>query len=282
MSAWLLGNKLIDCVSPRIMAIVNATPDSFFTGSRLDRNKPQVDKLKNLLCQEPDIIDVGGQSTRPGSIRVSTQEEIANVLPVIEELRKLDGDVPLTVDTYNSVVAETALEAGADGINDISAGSFDQRMLPVVASSCCGYVLMHMLGTPESMQQNPYYEDCVADVCDFLGERLAAAVAKGVALERIVLDPGIGFGKRLEDNIALLTGVAALAKLRRPLLYGVSRKSFIGAISGEQDPARRLAGTLGTTWALLDQGVMLHRVHDVNETRQLMNVWRGLKTAHNS
>lgn len=280
MSTWLLGDKLIDCASPRIMAILNATPDSFFTGSRLDAEVSLSDQLSALLHKEPDIIDVGGQSTRPGSVRVSAQEEIANTLPVIKELRKLGNHVPLTVDTYSAVVAEAALNAGADGVNDISAGRFDPRMLPLVAERCCGYVLMHMLGTPESMQQDPHYEDCLADVRGFLGERLTAAVVEGIAPERIVLDPGIGFGKRLEDNVKLLTSAAVLAELGRPLLYGVSRKSYIGAVTGEQDPARRLPGTLGTTWALLDQGVMLHRVHDVPETRQLMDVWRDMNTVH--
>jgi dihydropteroate synthase len=279
MSTWLLGNKLIDCASPRIVAILNATLDSFYAGSRLDAKRPLADQLRELLSQGPDIIDIGGQSTRPSSVRVSDRDEIARVLPVIEELRKLDGHVPLTVDTYNAMVAEAALDAGADGVNDISAGRFDPRMLPLIAERRCGYILMHMLGTPESMQQNPHYENCLAEVRGFLGERLAAAVTEGVAPERIVLDPGIGFGKLLEDNVELLTGAAVLAELGRPLLFGVSRKSYIGAMSGEQDPARRLPGTLGTTWALLDQGVMLHRVHDVPVTRQLMDVWRGLGAA---
>jgi dihydropteroate synthase len=279
MSTWLLGDKLIDCAAPQIMAIVNATPDSFYASSCLDAEVSLADQLSVLLSKKPDIIDIGGQSTRPGSVRASAQKEIANILPVIEELRKLDGHVPLTVDTYSAVVAEAALNAGANGVNDISAGRFDPRMLPLVAERCCGYILMHMLGTPESMQRDPHYENCLAEVRGFLEERLAAAVARRIAPERIVLDPGIGFGKRLEDNIKLLTGAATLAELGQPLLYGVSRKSYIGSISGEQDPARRLPGTLGATWALLDQGVMLHRVHDVLETRQLIDVWQGLSAA---
>ena len=232
-----------------------------------------------MVDEGADIIDIGGQSTRPGSEQVSVNEELNRVIPVIEELRLLNDAIPITVDTYHAEVGRAALAAGADGINDISAGGMDPELLPLVAESGCGYVLMHMLGTPATMQQNPHYDDCIGEVSAFFEEHLAALAELGVQRECVVLDPGIGFGKRLEDNLALLAHASKLAQLGRPLLYGVSRKSFISQLSGEQDAGQRLPGTLGVTWDLLSQGVMLHRVHDVREMRQLIDVWQGLASA---
>lgn len=273
---WRLGEKVVDCTEPRIMAVANLTPDSFFAGSRVeDAPDPQRAALVGLIDNGADIIDIGGQSTRPGSEPVSPAEELSRVLPAIEELRWLDSTIPITVDTYYSEVARAALEAGADGINDISAGSLDPELLPLVAESGCGYVLMHMLGTPATMQEDPRYEDCVGEIKTFLEEKLSLLMGLGIQQESIVLDPGIGFGKRLEDNLALLSHASRLMELGRPLLYGVSRKNFISQLSGEQDAGQRLPGSLGATWHLLSQGVMLHRVHDVREMRQLISVWRG-------
>jgi len=275
---WRLGTKTLDCSAPRVIAIVNAAPDSFFAGSRLPAG--QEDRrasLEALLAAAPDVIDVGGLSTRPGSRPVSTAEETSRVVPVIEELRRLDAHVPITVDTYTAEVAEAALSAGADGVNDISAGRLDPRLLEVVAHSGCGYVLMHMQGTPQTMQDAPCYADCVGEVREFLRSGLERLAALGIALERVVVDPGIGFGKRFEDNLALVRDAAALRELGRPLVFGVSRKSFLGRLTGAQDPADRLAATLGVTWRLLECGVMLHRVHDAAAVRQLMNAWAGLR-----
>ncbi|MBN2082334.1 dihydropteroate synthase [bacterium] len=277
---WQLGAKLIDLSTPRIMAIVNATPDSFYAASRLGSHRK--DALYALIKAGADMLDVGGQSTRPGSARVGPEQEAERVVPVVEELRQLSEDIPVTVDTYHSSVARAALDAGADGINDISGGRFDAGLLPLIAERRCGYVLMHMLGTPETMQADPHYTDCVAEVAEFFRERLAALKELGIDLRRVVLDPGIGFGKRLEDNLALMTHAAELGRLRQPLLLGVSRKSFIASISGEQDAGNRLAGTLGATWGLLDQGVMLHRVHDPRAIRQLMDVWLAWRAARES
>lgn len=273
---WQLGDKLIDCTQPRVMVIANLTPDSFYQGSRVGEDPdPQRQALLGLIGAGADIVDLGGQSTRPGSQRLSTQEELSRVLPAIEEVRWLDSQIPITVDTFYAEVARRALEAGADGINDISAGSLDPELLPLVAESGCGYVLMHMLGTPETMQQNPHYNDCLAEVRSFFAERLAALDQLGIERDRVVLDPGIGFGKRLEDNMALLRGAGELVQLGRPLLYGISRKGFIGHLSSQADAELRLPGTLGIIWELLNRGVMLHRVHDAAEARQLMDVWQG-------
>jgi dihydropteroate synthase len=277
-SRWRLGDKLIDCTVPRVMAIANLTPDSFFAGSRV-KQEPDAQRsaLLAMLDGRVDLVDLGGQSTRPGSERVGVEEELNRVLPAIEEVRWLDDQIPITVDTYYSAVARRALAAGADGINDISGGRLDPELLPLVAEAGCGYVLMHMLGTPETMQREPNYADCLAEVREFFQERLAALDGLGVAREAVVLDPGIGFGKRLADNVALVRGAGKLAELGRPLLYGISRKSFIGALGNQPDAARRLAGTLGLTWELLSRGVMLHRVHDAVEARQLLDVWAGFQ-----
>ena len=191
---WRLGSKVIDCTAPRVMAVANITPDSFFSGSRVDESPdPQRAALLGLIEAGADIIDVGGQSTRPGSERVGPAEELSRVLPAIEELRWLSDSVPITVGTYYAEVARAALEAGADGINDVSAGRLDPRLLPLVAESGCGYVLMHMQGTPETMQQAPSYQDCAGEVRQFLAERLSELDRLGVDRECVVLDPGIGF-----------------------------------------------------------------------------------------
>jgi dihydropteroate synthase len=262
------------------MAIINATPDSFFSDSRLANDRRLRDAaLERVLEDGPDIIDVGGQSTRPGSERVGVTEELARVIPVIRRIRERNDTVPITIDTYHAAVAAEAMVAGADGVNDISAGRFDPALWNTVAQAGCGYVLMHMQGSPESMQRAPAYKDCVEEVSGFLSSKLLELQALGVDPERIVLDPGIGFGKRVEDNLALIHAAKRVGSLGRPLLYGVSRKSFVGALSAAGEPGDRLPGTLGIIWDLLTHGVMLHRVHDVGEVRQLFALWRGLQEA---
>jgi len=280
---WQLGAKQLDCSRPRAMAIVNATPDSFFVGSRVSSDSGDLTQtIAMLLSLSPDIVDVGGQSTRPGSERVSTVDELRRVIPLIEAVRAQDDAVPVTVDTYSAEVAREALAAGADGVNDISGGLADEGMFELLAESGCGYVLMHMQGTPESMQDDPQYKDCTGEVFEFLARRLAALRAAGVAPDRVVLDPGIGFGKRVEHNLELIEQSERLLQLGRPLLYGVSRKSFIGKLSDAEDPEARLPGTLGVTWRLLDHGVMLHRVHDVRAVKQLFALWDALEQARAS
>lgn len=271
---WQLGLHVIDCSQPRIMAVVNVTPDSFYEGSRFEQPSLR-QRLETTIAEQPDILDIGGQSTRPGSLRVSAEEELERVLPALEIARWLAPELPVTVDTYSADVAQGALNAGADGINDISAGSLDSGLLEVVAGHPnCGYVLMHMQGTPETMQRDPHYEDVIDEVRGFLAAKLIELEQLGIAHERVVLDPGIGFGKRLEDNVALIRHAAEFHPLGRPLIYGVSRKSFIARLDpAAREPADRLPGTLAATYELLRQGVMLHRVHDVAATRQVMHVW---------
>jgi dihydropteroate synthase len=295
---WQLAGGLnLELARPRIMAIINTTPDSFFADSRFDPSSSQLnEQLARIAAQAPDIFDVGGQSTRPGSARVSAQDELARVLPVITRLRTIAPAIPVSIDTYHSWVAREAIAAGAAIVNDVSAGSFDPGLLDVVAEAGCGYVLMHMRGTPETMQDSPDYRDCVSEVGDFFEEKLAVLAARGIEQQSIVLDPGIGFGKRVEDNLALIAAAPQFAKLGRPLLYGISRKGFIGKLAAAADsptetaqakggnpaladPAHRLPGTLGLTWELLDRGVMLHRAHDVAATQQLFAVWEATKVA---
>jgi dihydropteroate synthase len=287
-AAWQLGARRVDLARPRVMAVVNAAPDSFHAGSIVASELPAVlqPALAALLAQGPDIVDIGGQSTRPGSPRVGAEEELRRVLPVLAELRALDAEVPVTIDTYHAGVARAALDCGADGINDIGAGRLDPGLLDVVARAQCGYVLMHMQGTPETMQDDPRYADCVGEVETFLAGGLAQLADRGVARERLVLDPGIGFGKRLQDNLALLNAAPRLAALGVPLLYGVSRKRFIAnacsalpPAAQPQDTAQRLPGTAGATWHLLDRGVMLHRLHDVAAARQVFALWEALQGA---
>jgi dihydropteroate synthase len=289
---WETGPRSIDCSAPRVLAIVNATPDSFHADSRLSAEflpgggKQLCQRLAELLEAGPDIIDVGGQSTRPGSTPVGAEEELRRVMPVLELLRGLAPELPLSVDTYHAPVARAALATGACIVNDISAGSLDPRLLAVVAGSGCGYVLMHMQGTPATMQQAPRYADCVGEVHEFFAAQLERLERLGIARERVVLDPGIGFGKRLEDNLRLIRDAAKFSDLGRPLLYGISRKAFIGQLAfppdsaaadpRSADPALRLPGTLGVSWELLSQGVMLHRVHDAAAQRQLGALWQAL------
>lgn len=273
---WKLGGKTIDCSRPCVIAIVNVTPDSFYSASRFGSGPGVKQALQTLLAQGPDAIDIGGQSSRPGSDRIAAEKEIARIIPVIERLRDLAPKIPITADTYWGAVARAALAAGADGVNDISAGRLDPELLEVVAESGCGYVLMHMQGTPETMQQQPHYENCLHDVSSFFSAELERLERLGIQREAVALDPGIGFGKRLEDNLALIKRVDELASLSRPMLYGVSRKSFISQVTGAKDPAERLPGTLGVTWELLNRGVMLHRVHDPGPVRQLCQMWTAI------
>jgi dihydropteroate synthase len=273
---WLCGARVIDCGQPRVMAILNATPDSFFAGSRFVPGADGRAQLAALIAAGPDLLDIGGQSTRPGAEQVGADEERARIVPAIELARELAPELPVSVDTYYSAVAEAALTAGADIINDVSAGRFDPQLIPLAADTGCGYVLMHMLGEPGTMQDAPQYRDCLAEVGGFFAEQLELLEDAGVSREQVVLDPGIGFGKTLEHNLSLIAGAAGFHRFGRPLLYGISRKRLIGELAEEPDAALRLPGTLGLSWELLSQGVMLHRVHDPAALRQLIAVWRGV------
>jgi dihydropteroate synthase len=251
-----------------VMGVVNVTPDSFSDGGRfLDPDAAVVHGL-SLVAAGAGVLDVGGESTRPGAEPVGDDEELRRVVPVVrrlvDELATSGVPVPVSVDTTKASVASAALDAGAVIVNDVSAGRNDPAMLDLVAASGAGYVVMHMLGEPRTMQADPRYDDVGREVTDFLLERLATARAAGVATGALMADPGIGFGKRVEHNLELLAGLPDLAaRVAVPVLVGTSRKGFIGSVLGDPDPTRREEGTLATvTWAL-DHGAALVRVHDV-------------------
>jgi len=266
------------------MGILNVTPDSFSDGGRFLGADAAVAHARTLVGEGADILDVGGESTRPGAEPVSEREELARVQPVLERLAQggLTDAAQISIDTCKSAVARVALDAGATLVNDVSALRADPEMAAVVADSGAECCLMHMLGEPRTMQSaahGPRYEDVVDDVKSFLEERLRFAVREGIAEERILLDPGIGFGKTATHNLALLERLGELAAIGRPLLVGTSRKSFLGRIiadaAGEVEPvdaARRLPGTIATNVLALERGASVFRVHDVAPVRAALAV----------
>lgn len=253
-----------------LMGIVNVTPDSFSEGGRYFEPAQAVSHGVKLAEEGADIIDVGGESTRPGARPVSGREEMERVIPVVRELRR-KLSVPISIDTYKAQVARAALDEGADIVNDISALRFDPAMAPLVAAEKVPVVLMHMQGTPQTMQQRPHYRDVVEEVKEFLRDQIRFAVEAGVDPERIVIDPGIGFGKDLEHNLALLRALPTLADLGRPVLVGPSRKTFIGRIL-DVGPEERLEGSLAAAVAAVLGGASVIRTHDVKEARRAIRV----------
>lgn len=260
---------------PRVMAILNLTPDSFSDGGRLAGPEAAVAAAR-ALAADADLLDLGGESTRPGAEPVDPAVEIARVVPAIRAIRAAGLTLPISIDTRNAATARAALAAGADMVNDVSALTHDPDMVGVVADAGVPVVLMHAQGDPRTMQVNPSYGDVVAEVCDALAARVAAAEAAGIARDRIVIDPGIGFGKTLEHNLALLRGLGALKALGLPVLVGASRKGFIGTLSGVPRPADRLAGSLAVALHAAGLGADLLRVHDAAETRQALALWAAL------
>jgi dihydropteroate synthase len=256
---------------PLLMGILNITPDSFSDGgSYLDPAKA-VERGMEMAEQGADIIDVGGESTRPGAEPVPEDQELGRVLPVVEAL-SVKLNIPISVDTYKSRIAERALEAGASIVNDISGLGFDPQMAGVVSREKAGLVLMHIQGRPRHMQENPQYSDVVAEVRQGLADSLKSALDSGVAREAVALDPGIGFGKNLEHNLKLLNNLRTLGTLGRPVVVGASRKSFLGKLGAGEKPQERLAGSLATAVLAAGQGAAVLRVHDVAETRQALAV----------
>ena len=268
MSFWQTTRFRIDLSRPRVMGIVNVTPDSFSDGGR--GVAQAVVHAEQLLAEGADILDVGGESSRPGSEPVPLEEELRRVKPVLEALVKLGA--PVSIDTYKTETMRLALDLGVDIVNDIyalrSAGAEDL----VAAHPNCGVCLMHMLGEPKSMQNDPHYADVVADVTRFLGERAVALRRRGVAAERIVLDQGIGFGKRTQDNFDLLQGQGAVLALGYPLLAGWSRKTSIGKVTG-REVGERMVGSVAAALAAVQYGAKVVRVHDVAATVDALKVW---------
>lgn len=257
------------------MGILNVTPDSFSDGGRFLDAPAAVAQARQMVAEGADIIDVGAESTRPGSARVGPDEQIRRIEPILPELTKLDAIV--SIDTTIAEVAEVALDAGAQIINDVSAGRDDAKMFGLAASRNAALILMHMLGRPKTMQENPQYDDVAKEVRDFLAGRIKAATDAGVKRNRIIIDPGIGFGKDLEHNLALLNNIGVLAELGAPVLVGPSRKRFIGEISGRADTSERLGGTIAACLASWRGGASIFRVHDVAAIVQALTVARAIE-----
>lgn len=258
---------------PLIMGILNVTPDSFSDGGRYSDIDAAVRQARRMLVEGADIIDIGGESTRPGSEPVAADEQIRRVAPVITAIRQqVSADIPISIDTTLSEVARAALAAGADIINDISAGRDDEAILALAAETGAPIILMHSQGAPKTMQDKPYYDDVVREVLAALHRQIDAALKAGIKKERIAIDPGIGFGKRKQDNIDLLAHLDAFVATGYPVLLGTSRKRFMGAICAVTEPSELVTATAVTTALGIMAGVQMFRVHDVRENRQAADV----------
>ncbi len=273
--ALALGNRSLRFDQPSIMAILNITPDSFSDGGAHADPADAAAHAVDMAAAGAAIIDLGGESTRPGAQPVWEGDEIARVQPVLERLRA--AELLLSIDTRKASVMEAALAAGGHIVNDVSGLTYDRRSLDVIVASGAPVVIMHTQGDPKAMQDAPLYADAPLDVFDWLADRRDAAIAAGVAAERIILDPGIGFGKSLRHNVELLNHLSLFHALGCPLLLGASRKRLIGALSKEAPVDQRLGGSVALVMAGLAQGVQILRVHDVQESVQALHIWRGLR-----
>lgn len=258
-----------------VMGVLNVTPDSFSDGGEFLDKDAAILRARQMRAEGVDIIDIGGESTRPGATPVWEGEEAERVVPVIEALA--EENIPISIDTRHSTVMEKAIQAGAHIINDVSALTYDGESMRVAANTTAPVVLMHAQGTPKDMQQAPAYADVLLDVFDYLEERITACEAAGIARSRLIVDPGIGFGKRVvQDNLALMNGLALFHTLGCPVLLGASRKRFIGAITGEEDAQKRMPGSLAAALKGAEAGMQIIRVHDVAETAQALKIVQAM------
>jgi dihydropteroate synthase len=266
-----------------VLGVINVTPDSFYPASRGTTLKKALTLATQFANDGADGLDVGAESTRPGARTISNEEEMRRLLPAIDAMRQRFPNLPLSVDTRKAVVARAALSAGADLINDISAFQYDPAMAEVAAETKAPVILMHMQGTPDTMQRRPRYRSVVDQVKAFFAERLRFATRQGIAEERIILDPGIGFGKTVGHNVSLLKHLREFSRFGRPLLIGISRKSFIGRLLGSTEHPlaveHRLEGTLAASLWSLSQGAAGFRVHDVQATRRALKIWKAIEDA---
>lgn len=260
---------------PRIMGILNITPDSFSDGGQVFAVEAALDRARKMAA-EADILDIGGESTRPGSAAVPEKDEISRVVPVIEAIRAAGITTPISIDTRKASVAAAALDAGADIVNDVAAMTYDSAMAGLVVERGVPVCLMHAQGDPETMQNDPRYDDVVRDVYDWLVERIAAAVSAGISRDKIIADPGIGFGKTLQHNVSLLQNLSIYHDLGCPILLGASRKRFIGTIGNAPDPLDRTAGSVAVALHGAAQAVQILRVHDTFETRQALSLQQAI------
>ncbi len=270
-----MGERTIRLDQPQVMGIVNVTPDSFSDGGEHADAAAAASAGARMSAEGAAIIDVGGESTRPGAKPVWEGDEIERIVPVVRQLA--GAGTAVSVDTRKADVMTAALDAGARMINDVSALTYDDRSSALVAAASAPVILMHHKGAPETMQDDPRYDDVLVEVYHWLEERIAAAEEAGIARSNVLVDPGFGFGKKLAHNLELMNGLALFHSLGCPLVVGASRKRTIGALSGEAPPDKRLGGSLAFALKAADQGVQIVRVHDVFETVQALKVWRGLR-----
>ena len=263
--------------SMKVMGILNATDDSFFPGSRVGSVENAIKIAMTMIENEADILDVGGESTRPGSDPVSEEQEIERVVPVIRGIREKNKDILISVDTYRAKTAEEAIKAGADIINDISAMTFDEHMANVVVKYNVPVILMHIKGSPKNMQKSPHYDDVVGEVKNFFRERIEYAISKGIQRDKLILDPGIGFGKNFEHNMELIRKIDSFYDFDLPVLLAVSRKSSIGIALGNLPVEERLEGTIAVSCFAAMKGVDMVRVHDVLENKRAITMIEVLK-----
>lgn len=261
---------------PQIMGILNVTPDSFSDGGAHNGTEAAIEAGRRMVAEGAVLIDVGGESTRPGANFIPPDEELARVEPVIAGLRA-QLDTPISIDTRKALVAEAALSAGANLVNDVSGFTFDPELASVCTKAGVPVCAMHAQGDPATMQQNPTYDDVLLDVYDYLHDRIEALVAAGINRSQIIADPGIGFGKTLDHNLALLNRISLFHGLGVPILLGASRKKFIGTISGADMATDRMAGSVAVALAVVAQGIQILRVHDVAETAQALALWQAVE-----
>lgn len=261
-----------------IMGIINVTPDSFSDGGKFSQVETAVAQAEKMIKNGVDIIDIGGQSTRPGTKQISLTEELNRVIPIIKAIRQTE-DIPISIDTTRSEVAEAAIASGADIINDISGATYDNQMLATTAKLAVPIILMHIKGTPETMQKLTDYQDLIAEIIAFLQQQIDKAIAEGIQPHNIIIDPGIGFAKNASQNIQLIQQLSKFQILNKPLLIGVSRKSFIGKIIEQENPQDRVWGTAAACCGAIANGADIIRVHDVPEmydvTRVADRIWRN-------
>lgn len=272
--AWMVRGRSFDWGERTyVMGVLNVTPDSFSDGGEFNRLETAIAHGQYLVDQGVDVVDIGGQSTRPGSIQISLDQELNRVIPAIETLRELPepyGDIPVSIDTTRSEVAKAAVESGADWVNDISGGEFDEQMLATVAQLGVPIILMHMRGTPETMQQLTDYKDLIGEILGGLEEKIHKALKAGI--KEIIIDPGIGFAKTYDQNLQILRQIPRLRELGYPVLIGPSRKSFIGHILNQPDPKKRVWGTAAACCAAISGGADVVRVHDLPQMAEVCRV----------
>ncbi len=263
--------------TPALMGVLNVTPDSFSDGGKFNSVTQAIYHARKMISEGADILDIGGESTRPGAAEVSIAEEIDRTAPIIDALRTAGVTTPISIDTRKAAVAKAALAAGAAMINDVSALSFDPELADIAAQSGTPICLMHAQGTPEVMQKNPSYGNVVQEVHAYLKSRIETATAAGIARDKIIIDPGIGFGKTLDHNLSLIRNLSAFHDLGCPVLLGVSRKNFIGVITDVQDPADRVIGSVTVALTAFSQGVQIIRAHDIKPHAEALAMWRALR-----